>query len=140
MKKAVFIGLIALVSVAVNWLALLAGWWWITPIIGLFLRPAYVSLLLALCAGGLGWGLPLAVLAINAPVKSIANIVESVIGLSATGGVLIIVSTILLGCVLSAAGTWVGIAGRRVTAVVSLIRWLSEVQSRISEMGRTPLR
>lgn len=118
MKKTGLIVLIVLVGIAVNWLALLVGWWWITPVIGLliglFLRPAGVGLPVALCAGGLGWGLPLLVLALNAPVTSVASAVESVAGLSATGGLAILVLTIALGCILSIVGAWVGVAGRQV--------------------------
>jgi len=118
MKKFALVVLIAVVSVAINWLALLAGWWWITPItgllIGLFLRPAGIGFLTSLCAGALAWGLPLALLALNSPVKSVASAVESVVGYSSTGGVIILTLTIVLGCVLSIAGTWVGVAGRRV--------------------------
>lgn len=116
MKKLSFVILIGIVSIAVNWLSLSVGWWWFTPVIGLllglFLRPAGVSFLSSICVGGLGWGLPLAVLALNAPVKSVANAVESVVGLLSTGGVAVIVLTILLGCVLSVIGTWVGVVGR----------------------------
>ena len=120
MKKTGLIVLIAIIGIAINWLALLAGWWWITPVIGLliglFLRPAGVGLLASLCAGGIGWGLPLALLAINAPVTGVANAVESAVGLSATGGAAILVLTIVLGCILSLVGAWVGVAGRRVVA------------------------
>lgn len=118
MRKFGFVVLIVIVSIAINWFALLAGWWWLTPavglLIGLFFRPGGLSLLVSLWAGCLGWGLPLAVLAINEPVKSVASIIESVVGFSSTGGVLIIVLTIVLGCVLSTAGTWVGLASRRI--------------------------
>jgi hypothetical protein len=118
MKKFALVVLIAVISVAINWLALVAGWWWITPatglLIGLFLRPAGIGFLASLCAGALGWGLPLALLALNAPVKSVASAVESVVGYSSTGGAVILTLTIVLGCVLSIAGTWVGVAGRRV--------------------------
>lgn len=117
MKKLGLIFLIGVVSIAINWLALLAGWWWLTPatglLIGLILRSTGLSLLTSLCTGGLSWGLPLAVLAINAPVKSVASAVESVVGFSATGGIAILVLTIVLGCVLSLTGTWVGLTSRR---------------------------
>lgn len=119
MKKSVLLVLMGVVGVALNWLGLLADWWWITPImgllIGLLIRRAGTGFLISLCMGSLGWGLPLAMLATNAPVGSVANAVESVIGLSATDGVSIIVLTIILGCVLSLVGTWVGVAGRKVT-------------------------
>jgi small-conductance mechanosensitive channel len=117
MKRVAFVILIGIVSVIVNWLALQIGWWWLTLIVGLLigvlLRPASIGFLASLCAGGFGWGLPLAVLALNAPVKSTAHAVESVVGLSSTGGRLIIVLTIVLGCILSVIGTWVGVAGRQ---------------------------
>lgn len=120
MKKLVLIVLIVAISTGINWLALLVGWWWITPVIGLLagllLRPASVGLLASLCAGGLGWGLPLAVLALNAPVANIAGAVESVVGLPATGGTVILILTVVLGCILSVVSTWVGIAARQVAS------------------------
>lgn len=119
MKKFGLMILITLTGIAVNWLGFLAGWWWLTPLVGLllglFLRPASVGFLASLCVGGLSWGLPLAVLAMNAPVKSVANAVEGVVGLSSTGGTAIIVLTIVFGCLLSVAGTWVGTAGRKLS-------------------------
>jgi len=118
MKKLGLIVLIVVASVVINWLALLAGWWWVTVLtgllIGLFFRPAGGGFLASLLAGGLGWGLPLALLALSAPVKSLASTVESVVGYSSTDGVVIIVLTIVLGGVLSIVGTWVGVAGRQV--------------------------
>lgn len=120
MKKTGLIILIALVGVAVNWLGLLIGWWWLTPLVGLLLglivRKAGVGFLASLCVGGLSWGLPLVLLATHAPVKSLANVVESVVGLSSTGGTAIIILTVVLGCILSLVGTWVGVAGRQVVA------------------------
>lgn len=132
MKKTALAILSVVVSVAVNWLALLAGWWWITPVvgllIGLFLRPVALGFLLALCAGGLSWGLPLALLALHAPVQSIANAIESIIGLSSTGGVALIVLTIVLGCVLSIIGTWVGVTSRGL--------WHANMEHLKSEKGK----
>src|SRR5258708_915397 len=100
MKKFGLVVLIGIMSIAINWLVLTIGWWWFTPILGLLLsllvRPVSISILTSLCVGGLSWGLPLAVLAVNAPIKSVANAVESVVGFSSTGGVVIIVSTIIL--------------------------------------------
>src|SRR5581483_7262608 len=117
MKKLALIVLILFISTGINWLALLVGWWWITPaiglLIGLMLRPASVGVLASLCSGGLGWGLPLAVLALNAPVASTAGAVESVVGLTATGGIAILILTVVLGCILSVVSTWVGIAARQ---------------------------
>lgn len=118
MKKFSLLLLVALVGIGVNWLSLLGGWWWLTPVVGLLLglavRGAGMSFLISFCVGGLGWGLPLVMLAANAPIKRVADIVESVIGLSATGGVAIIALTVALGCVLSMVGTWVGVAGRQI--------------------------
>lgn len=120
MKKKGLVALVILVSVLVNWLALLGGWWWLTPVIGMFIgltmRPIGLSFLVSICAGGLGWGLPLAILAMHAPVKSIANAVESVTALSATGGIAIIGLTVALGCVLSIVGSWVGVASKSCVA------------------------
>lgn len=118
MKKVGFIILVGLICVAINWLSLALSWWWVTPavglVIGLLIRGAGTSFLLSLCIGALSWGLPLALLATNAPVVRVANAVESMIGLSATGGILIIVLTVVLACVLSVVGTWVGVTGRKI--------------------------
>src|SRR5258708_21086147 len=71
---------------------------------GMLLRPTWPAILVSLAAGGLGWGLPLALLALNAPVGRIAAAVEAAIGLTATGGTIIILLTVVMGCVLSIAG------------------------------------
>jgi len=117
MRKLGFFIAIGITGLALTWLGVQTGWWWLTPIagllIGLLLRPARLAILVALLAGGLGWGLPLAILAFSAPVGQVAAAVESVIGLTATGGVFIIVLTVVFGCALSVVGAWVGIAGRR---------------------------
>lgn len=118
MKTVALVILVSIVSITVNWLALLAGWWWITVgvglLVGLFLRPASLSLWAAFWIGGLSWSLPLLILAIHAPVVRVADVVESIVGISDTGGILILVLTVVLGCVLSLGGTWVGITGRKV--------------------------
>lgn len=120
MRTLALVPLIALVSVAADWLALLNGWWWVTPVVGLLLglslRPARVCVPLALCAGGLSWGLPLAVLATHAPVGRIALAVESIVALTSTGGVAMIVLTIVWGSILSLIGMWVAYAGRSLVA------------------------
>jgi hypothetical protein len=114
MKKYVFVALRAISGVAVNWLALLVGWWWLTLFIGLtigwMLRPALVDLCPSVSVGRLGWGLPLGVLALQAPVSSTANALESVSGLPPTGGTLVIVLTLLSGCILSVVGARAGVA------------------------------
>jgi hypothetical protein len=114
MKKYVFIALISLVSLAVNWLALLINCWWLTPVSGLViggvLRPAWVSFCVSVCVGGFSWGLPLGILALQAPVTSTASAIEAVIGFPPTGGVLLIGLTLLAGCMLSAVGTWLSVA------------------------------
>jgi len=116
MRKLGFALAIGSTALALTWLGVQSGWWWLTPIagllIGLLLRPARLALLIALVVGALGWGLPLAILAFSAPVGPVAAAVESIIGLTSTGGAVIIVLTVALGGVLSVVGAWVGIAGR----------------------------
>jgi len=120
-RKLGFYILIGMIGLVLAWLSGQAGWWWMTAIVGLLigmlLRPTWPAILVSLAAGGLGWGLPLALLALNAPVGRIAAAVEAAIGLTATGGTIIILLTVVLGCVLSIAGTWVAIAARRVPAI-----------------------
>ena|SRR2546422_6381241 len=112
--------LIGLSGLALTWLSGLVGWWWVTPIvgvlIGLLLRPAWLALVTSFAAGGLGWGLPLALLAFTAPVGRLAAAVDALIGQPATGGALIILLTVVVGGVLSLVGAWVGIAVRRLPA------------------------
>jgi hypothetical protein len=71
MRKLGFYMLIGMIGLVLVWLSGQAGWWWVTAIvgvlIGILLRPAWRAMLVSLAAGGLGWGLPLALLALNAP-------------------------------------------------------------------------
>ncbi len=112
--------LIGSTGLALTWLGVQSGWWWLTPIagllIGLLLRPARLAILIARVVGAVGWGLPLAILAFSSPLGQIAAAVESVIGLTSSGGAVIIVLTVVLGGVLSVVGAWVGIAGRGLAA------------------------
>jgi hypothetical protein len=116
MRTLGFCLLLGVSGLALTWLSGQVGWWWVTPLvgvlIGLLLRPAWLALVTSLAAGGLGWGLPLALLAFTAPVGRLAAAVEAVFRLPATGGTIIILLTVVFGCVLSLVGTWVGIAGR----------------------------
>ncbi len=120
MRRLGYCLLIGIIGLALTWLSGQVGWWWVTPIvgvlIGLLLRPAWLALVTSLAVGGLGWGLPLALLAFTAPVGRLAAAVEAVMPLPATGGALIILLTVVLGGVLSLVGTWVGIAARRLPA------------------------
>ena len=117
MRKIGLILLLAITGVALTWLSGQLGWWWVTPIVGAVtgvpLRPAWLALVVSFIVGGSGWGLPLALLAFNAPVGQIAAAVEVLIGLTATAGVVILLVTVLLGCILSIIGTWVSITGMR---------------------------
>lgn len=105
-----------LVSLALIWIGSPLGWWWLATCVGLalgiLLRPAWLALVTAFVVSGLGWGLPLVRLAVSAPVGRVALAIESVIGLTSSGGVVIILITILLGCLLGILGTWVGIAAK----------------------------
>ncbi len=102
---------------ALVWFGGQIGWWWVTPLvgfgIGIVRRPPRLALAISLLVGGLGWGLPLALLALSVPVAKLASAVEGVVGLPATGGQLILLITVLLGCMLCMVGCWVGIAGMR---------------------------
>ena len=117
MRKLGFYLLIGIIGLVLVWLSGQVGWWWVTAIVGMLfgilIHPAWLALVTSLAAGGLGWGLPLALLAFNVPIGRIAVAVEAAIGLTATGGTIIILLTVVLGCVLSLVGTWVGIAARR---------------------------
>lgn len=113
--------LIGVSGLALTWLSGQVGWWWVTPLvgvlIGLLLRPAWLAVVVSLSVGGLGWGLPLALLAFTAPVGRLAAAVEAVLRLPATGRTILILLTVVMGGVLSLVGTWVGIAARRLPAL-----------------------
>jgi hypothetical protein len=121
MRTLGFCLLLGVIGLALTWLSGQVGWWWVTSIvgvlIGLLLRPAWLALVTSLAVGGLGWGLPLALLAFTAPVGRTAAAVEALVdassGLPATGGTIFILLTVVVGCMLSLVGTWVGIAARR---------------------------
>ncbi len=97
MRTLGFCLLLGVSGLALTWLSGQVGWWWVTPLvgvlIGLLLRPAWLALVTSLAAGGLGWGLPLALLAFTAPVGRLAAAVEAVFRLPATGGTIIILLT-----------------------------------------------
>ena len=124
MRRLGYCLVIGIIGLALTWLSGLVGWWWVTPLvgvlIGLLLRPAWLALVTSLAVGGLGWGLPLALLAFTVPVGRLAAAVDALfdglIGLPATGGTLIILLTVVVGGVLSLVGTWVAIAARRLPA------------------------
>jgi hypothetical protein len=113
---------IGLAGVAVTWLVSHIGWWWVTFLVGLALGVtiplARRALLVALVVGALGWGLPLALLAVSAPVSGVAAAVASLVGLPAAGGaIIVILVTPLVGCILSVVGAWVGLSGKRLLPV-----------------------
>ncbi len=94
------------------------GWWWVTFLVGLALGVALPrarrALVVALVVGALGWGLPLALLAVSAPVGGVAAAVAGLVGLpAAVGTMVVILATLLVGCILSVVGAWVGLTGRR---------------------------
>jgi hypothetical protein len=121
MRTLGFCLLLGVIGLALTWLGGQGGWWWVTPLvgvlIGLLLRPAGLAVVVSLAVGGLGWGLPLALLAFTAPVGRLTTAVEAVMSLPATGGTIIILLTVVLGGVLSLVGAWVGIAARRLPAL-----------------------
>jgi hypothetical protein len=109
-----FIGPVV-IGVALVWLCNTFGLWWATLILGFL-----VGLLLrgmdvfgaAVLIGGLGWGLPLLLQALHAPVGQVAATVAILVGLGRSGGPLVILLTILLGVLLCVVGTWLGVALR----------------------------
>jgi hypothetical protein len=109
-----FLALVA-AGIAVAWLGEAAGLWWLTFVvgvaIGLAVRRSRTSLLASSLAGALGWGLPLAWLALFAPVGRAAAVVSGVFGVE--GGALAIGLTVLLGVLLATTGAWLGSAARR---------------------------
>jgi len=99
------------------WLLMGAGGWWLTFPLGLAAGALQVRRLHALGAGLLvgllGWGLPLAAIALGgAPLGRTAVVVSGILG-AAAGGVPAIAVTMLTGIVLATAGAWLGLALRR---------------------------
>lgn len=106
-----------LLGAAVILLTLLIGDWWVAALIGFMLgtlaRGPRVPLM-ALLAALLGWGVPLAVLALRAPVGSAAVAIGGILGapdpLRGAAGVVL---TLAVGAVLALAGSWAGVSLRR---------------------------
>jgi hypothetical protein len=102
-------------------LALIAAgaWWAALPVggaLGLVLRGWAVPAL-AGAAGLVGWGIPLAVSALSAPVGPMAVVIGGVLGVrGAAGGVAALAATLLLGTLLGLAGAWVGASIRRLVS------------------------
>jgi hypothetical protein len=105
-----FIGPVV-IGVALVWLCNAFGLWWVTFIMGCLLgllprrKDAFGA---AALIGGLGWGLPLLLQALHAPVGQVAATVAILVGLGSTGGPLVILLTVLLGMVLCVVGAWLG--------------------------------
>src|SRR5215472_16491965 len=109
---------IGLAGVAVVWIGIQIGGWWVTFLVGLAtglaLPRVRQSLVVALVVGALGWGLPLALLASSAPVGEVAAAVAALAGLpAAVGATVVILATPLVGCLMSVLGAWVGLTGKR---------------------------
>jgi len=99
------------------WLVMAAGGWWLTFPLGLAAGALQARRLHALGAGLLvgllGWGLPLAAIALaGAPLGRTALVVSGILG-AAAGGVPAIAVTVLTGILLATAGAWLGLALRR---------------------------
>ena len=102
---------------AVAWVGNDFGLWWLTLVaalaIGLLLGRA-LALLAGFSAGGLGWGLPLAWLALappGAPVERTAAALSGVLGVRGTWLPAVIL-TVAEGALLGLAGAWLGAAVR----------------------------
>lgn len=107
----------AAVAAALTALLLYHGLWWaalpLTAALGLWLGRWWL-LPLALPVGLVGWGAPLLVLAVGAPVGRAANVIGAVLGVrGAAGGVVAVVLTLLIGVLLALAGAWLGVSARR---------------------------
>ncbi len=98
-------------GIALVWLCNAFGLWWATFILGVLVglhlhgKDAFGA---AALIGGLGWGLPLLLQALHAPVGQVAATVAILVGLGNTGGPLIVLVTILLGVLLCVVGAWLG--------------------------------
>jgi len=127
---------IGLLGTAVVWIGDQIGWWWVTFLVGLAigiaLRQARQALAVALTVGGLGWGLPLALLAASAPVGGVALVVASLAGLpAAVGATVVILATPLVGCILSVVGTWLGLTGARLLPADAMEVRVRALQERV---------
>jgi hypothetical protein len=105
-------------------LTLLAGDWWVAApagfILGILTR-GLLAPVLAGAAGLLGWGIPLAAMAMQAPVGRAAVAIGAILGApDPLRGAVAVVLTLLIGALLGLAGSWAGVSLRR----------LSEVQER----------
>jgi hypothetical protein len=107
-----------LIAIALIWLGLHLGFWWLALVIGLLLgftiQPAKFALVLALLSGGLGWGLPLLYRSTYLAIGKTTEVVASIVGLDSANGRIIVVLTILLGMLLCLSSAWAGTALRQV--------------------------
>jgi hypothetical protein len=107
--------LLLVAAVAVIWLGNEFGQWYFTFVVGLVIglwgRPGFLTWVGSWAVGVIGWGLPLALQAIRAPVLKTANVVAGIAGLGNNGTVVVIV-TVLIGLLLATIGVWLGTALR----------------------------
>ncbi|MDQ2886379.1 MAG: hypothetical protein M3Y39_09855 [Chloroflexota bacterium] len=103
------------IGVALVWLCNIFGLWWVAIVVGFLIglllrgKNAFAA---AVLIGGLGWGLPLLMQSLRAPVGQVAATVAILVGLGSSGGPLVILLTVLLGVLLCVVGTWLGVALR----------------------------
>lgn len=94
-------------------ITVLIGLWWVTPLVGLvlgLLLGGFRSAGIAFLSGLVGWGLGLLWQEIHIPIGGTANAVAGIMGFGASGGVIVIALTLLIGALLATAGAWVGVA------------------------------
>lgn len=103
------------------WLAGYAGLWQLTFVVGVaigLLAHGRAVPVMAIVAGAAGWGVPLAVLATQADVGHLADVVASLAGLGDGSGAVVLIVTVAVGALLTVAGAWAGSATRSMINVV----------------------
>ena len=86
-----------------------AGWWWLAfpagCAVALVVRRQRLALPLALLAGALGWGLPLAWYAWSYGLGETAGVLAGILGLGAVGAIPVALTS-LVGALLAGTGAW----------------------------------
>lgn len=109
----------------------LLGYWWVSLLLGLaygLLFPYMRAILLAALIGALSWAVPIALMALHAPVWRTAEVLATMAGFGRSGAIVILSLTVALGSLLGVSGAWLGLALRNVLGFPT-VRFVAVLQT-----------
>lgn len=116
------VGILAFAILIVS-AANLLGYWWVSLLpgfaTGLLLRDIRAISQAALI-GALGWAVPIALMALAAPVWRTAEVLAMMAGLGRFGAIVILSLVVALGSLLGVSGAWLGLALRNVIGLPTM--------------------